>query len=108
MKSSGRAIAEHRFEPGKLDEVLLFLKRTRSELRMLRRVRVSREWVRIFDVNGDWCEVSGVGYPDADVVEVLKAVNTPFNPETIHQLTPDEFKEFLTSRRYAWAADRVM
>ncbi len=108
MKSSGHAIAEHRFEPTKLDEVLAFLKRTRSELRILRKVRVSREWVRVIDVNGDWFEVSGVGYSDSDVVPILKAVNTPFNPETIHQPTPDEFKEFLTSRRYAWAADRVM
>ena len=108
MASFGRVIAEHRLEPGKLDEVIAFLKRTRSELRMLRKVRVSREWVRIFDVNGDWFEVSGVGYPDADVVEVLKAVNTPFNPEAIHEPTTDEFKEFRTSRRYTWAADRVM
>lgn len=108
MANFGRAIAEYRFESGKLDEMLVFLKRTRSELRMLRKVRVSREWVRIIDVNGDWFEVSGVGYPDADVIAVLKAVNTPFNPETIHQPTPDEFKEFLTSRRYCWAADRVM
>ncbi len=108
MATFGRAIAELRFEPGKFDEVLAFLKRTRSELRMLRKVRVSRDWVRVIDVNGDWFEVSGVGYSDADVVAVLKAVNTPFNPETIHQPTPDEFKEFLTSRRYCWAADRVM
>lgn len=108
MAPFGRAIAVHRYEPGKLEEVFAFLKRTRSELRMLRKVRVSREWVRIYDVNGDWFEVSGVGYPDADVVAILKAVNTPFNPETIHQPTPEEYKEFLTSRRYAWAADRVM
>jgi hypothetical protein len=106
--NSGRAIAEHRFEPGKLDDVLAFLKRTRSELRMLRKVRVSREWVRVFDVNGDWFEVTGVGYGDADVVPILCAVNTPFNRETIHDPINDEFKEFRTSRRYAWAADRVM
>ena len=108
MKSSGRAIAEHRFEPGRLVDVLQFLKRTRSELRMLRKVRVSREWVRVFDINGDWFEVSGVGYTDADVVAVLNAVNTPFNRDTIHEPTNADYKEFLTGRRYAWAADRVM
>ena len=86
--SAGRAVAEHRWEPERLQDVLEFLKRTRSELRMLRKVRVSREWVRIFDINGDWFEVSGVGYPDADVVAVLRAVNTPFNPETIHEPRP--------------------
>ena len=108
MKNSGRAVAEHRFEPERLPETLEFLKRTRSELRMLRKVRVSREWVRIFDVNGDWFEVSGVGYADADVIAVLVAVNTPFNRETIHEPINAEYKEFLTSRRYCWAADRVM
>ena len=106
--SSGRAVAEHRFEPGKLPEVLEFLKRTRSELRMLRKVRVSREWMRVFDINGDWFEVSGVGYADADIIPILNAVNTPFNRDTIHELINDEYKEFLTGRRYAWAADRVM
>jgi hypothetical protein len=106
--SSGRAIAEHRFEPGKLDDVLAFLKRTRSELRMLRKVRVSRAWVRVFDVNGDWFEVTGVGYGDADVIPILDAINAPFNRDTIHEPVNVEFKEFRTSRRYAWAADRVM
>ena len=108
MKSSGRAVAEHRFEPERLTETLEFLKRTRSELRILRKVRVSREWVRILDVNGDWFEVSGVGYADAEVIPILNAVNTPFNRDTIHEPINAEYKEFVTSRRYAWAADRVM
>ena len=108
MKCSGRAVAEHRFEPERLTETLEFLKRTRSELRMLRKVRVSHEWVRIFDVNGDWFEVSGVGYADADVIAILNAVNTPFNRDTIHEPISAEYKEFLAGRRYAWAADRVM
>lgn len=108
MKSSGRAVAEHRFEPERLEEALEFLKRTRSELRMLRKVRVAREWVRILDVNGDWFEVSGVGYADVNVIPILNAVNTPFNRDTIHEPTNAEYKEFLTGRRYAWAADRVM
>ena len=106
--SAGRAVAEHRWEPERLQDVLEFLKRTRSELRMLRKVRVSREWVRIFDINGDWFEVSGVGYADADVIPILVAVNTPFNRDTIHEPTNAEYKEFITSRRYPWAADRVM
>ena len=108
MKNSGRAVAEHCWQSGRIQDTLEFLKRTRSELRMLRKVRISREWVRIFDVNGDWFEVSGVGYADPDVVAILVAVNTPFNRETIHEPVTVEYKEFLTGRRYAWAADRVM
>jgi len=106
--SSGRVVASFDFEPGKLDEVLQFLKRTRSELRMIRKVRVYRDSVRVVDINGDWFEVVGVGYPDPDVVPVLRAVNTAFNTSTIHVPVSDEYKEFGAGRRYTWAADRVM
>jgi hypothetical protein len=106
--SAGRQVACHRFQSGQVHETLEFLKRTRSELRMLRRAWVYRDRVLIFDVNGDWFEVEGVGYPDADVVAVLVAVNTAFNKDTIHNPTNDEYKNFKTGRRYPWAADRVM
>jgi len=106
--SSGSAVAGFVYEPGKLDDVLQFLKRTRSELRMIRKTLVYRDRVRIVDINGDWFEVSGIGYPDPDVVPVLKAVNTAFNVSTIHNPTNDEYKEFGAGRRYTWAADRVM
>ena len=106
--SAGRCLADIRYQPGQVGEVLEFLKRTRSELRMLRKTYVYRNRVQVFDVNGDWFEVVGVGYPDADVVPVLDAVNTAFNRETIHNATEDEYKEFKTGRRYTWAADRVM
>ncbi|HTI50372.1 MAG TPA: hypothetical protein VL475_05455 [Planctomycetaceae bacterium] len=106
--SSGRMLARFQYEPGRLEEVLQFLKRTRSELRMLRKARVFRERVWIIDINGDWFEVDGIGYPQADIIPILQAVNTAFNAGTIHQPTNDEFKEFNTGRRYAWAADRVM
>ena len=106
--SAGRCVADIRYQPGQVNEVLEFLKRTRSELRMLRKAYVYLDKVRIFDVNGDWFQVGGVGYADADVVPVLDAVNTAFNRETIHKPTDDEYKEFKTGRRYTWAADRVM
>jgi hypothetical protein len=106
--SAGQSLAQFQYQSGKAGEVLEFLKRTRSELRMLRKARVFRDKVQIFDINGDWFEVTGIGYPDADVVPVLDAVNTAFNRDTIHKPTPDEYKEFKTGRRYTWALDRVM
>ena len=106
--SSGTCLAQFKYEPGRLEESLQFLKRTRSELRMLRRVEVSKERFLVYDVNGDWFEVTGIGYPDADIIPVLDAVNTAFNRDTIHKPTNDEFKEFKTGRRYTWALDRVM
>ena len=93
---------------GHLDAALEFLKRTRSELRNLRKVRVWKDRLHIFDINGDYFEVRGVGYAEADVVPLLRAVNTAFDPATIHEPTTQEYKEFKTGRRHPWAEDRVM
>lgn len=101
-------LATHDYTPGGLPAVLEFLKRTRWELRDLRLVRVWTDRVQVFDVNKDYFEVRGVGYPDADVVPVLRAVNTAFDPATIHDPTDAEYKEFFTGRRHTWAEDRVM
>lgn len=100
--------AIHEFVPGGLDAALEFLKRTRWELRQLRRVRVYMDRLQIFDVNKDYFEVRGVGYGDADIVPLLRMVNTAFNPDTIHQPTSAEYKELDTGRRHPWAEDRVM
>jgi len=101
-------LATHDYTPGGLDAVLEFLKRTRSELRPLRRVRVWKDKVQIFDVNKDYFEVHGIGYADADVVPVLRNINTAFNPKTIHASVAGDYKEFDTGRRHPWAEDRVM
>jgi hypothetical protein len=102
------ALATHVHSAGDVDGTLEFLKRTRSELRVLRRVRVWMDRVQVFDVNGDYFEVCGVGYPDAEVVPILEAVHTAFNPELIHADFDRDFKEFLTGRRHPWAEDRLM
>jgi hypothetical protein len=39
---------------------------------------------------------------------VLRNINTNFNPQTVHDPTDQEYKEFLAGRRRAWAEDRVM
>jgi len=75
--------ATHNYAPGGLQATLEFLKRTRSELRMLRWVRVWKDHLHIIDVNQDYFEVRGLGYRDADIVPVLQNLNTAFNPETI-------------------------
>jgi hypothetical protein len=93
---------------GDVPAALEFLKRTRWELRQLRKVHVYRDRFHILDVNGDFFDVRGVGYPDEAVVPLLRAINTAFDPETIHAPTPQEYKEFATGRRHTWAEDRVM
>ena len=100
--------ATHDYAAGGLTAALDFLKRTRNELRMLRCVQVSKTWLRIIDVNKDYFEVRGLGYGDADIVPLLKMINAAFNPETIHEATQAEYKEFGTGRCHPWAHDRVM
>lgn len=99
-------IAIHEFAD--LDAALEFLKRARWELRSLRYVRVFRDRLRVFDINNDFFELNGVGYLHADIVALLNAVNTAFNPQTVRDETNLEFKQYKTGRRYTWAQDRVM
>jgi hypothetical protein len=101
-------LASHDFIQGGLEAALAFLKRTRSELRELRKVRVWKDKMHIIDVNKDFFEIHGIGYGDADIVPLLRNINTAFNPQTIHEATEDEYKEFKTGRRHPWAEDRVM
>src|SRR5262249_17663760 len=100
--------ATHDYTAGGLEAALAFLKRTRSELRTLRKARVWKDRLQVFDVNKDCFEVRGVGYGDADIVPLLRAANTAFDPQKVHEPTELEFKEFDTGRRHPWAEDRVM
>jgi hypothetical protein len=101
-------LATHDHVAGGLEATLVFLKRTRSELRELHRVRVWKGHFHIIDVNKDYFEVRGVGYLDADIIPLLRNINTAFNPETIHNPVDVEYKEFGAGRRFPWAHDRVM
>ena len=106
--SQSAAVATCRYSPGKLDDVLEFLKRARGELMELRKVRVWRARVEIYDVNGERFDVLDIGYPDRDVVELLRSIGTSFKPEFIHQPIQRDFKEFKTGRRFPWAEDRIL
>ncbi|HZT81624.1 MAG TPA: hypothetical protein VFA26_15465 [Gemmataceae bacterium] len=101
-------LATHDYAAGGLSAALEFIKRTRSELRTLRKVRVWPDRLHIIDVNKDYFEVRGIGYADPDIVPLLRSVNTAFNPKTIHDPISAEYKEFDTGRRHPWAEDRVM
>jgi hypothetical protein len=100
--------ASHDFNQGGPEAALEFLKRTRNELRQLRRVRVWKDRLQVIDVNKDYFEIINLGYESPDVVPVLRNINTNFNPQTIHNPIDAEYKEFDTGRRYPWAQDRVM
>ncbi|MCA9121330.1 MAG: hypothetical protein H6822_17960 [Planctomycetaceae bacterium] len=101
-------IATLHFTNENVGEVLEFLKRTRVELRTLRKVHVWPDRLRVFDVNGDCFEVTGVGYVDENIRPILDAVHTSYKPESIHNDFAGEYKEFMTGKRHPWAEDRVM
>ena len=101
-------LAIHDYTPGGVDAALEFLKRTRAELRTLHIVRIWTDKLQVIDVNKDCFEVRGVGYKDADIVPLLRSVNTAFNPDKIHEPVDAEYKEYGAGRRYPWAYDRVM
>jgi hypothetical protein len=100
--------ATFEYAPGDAQKTLEFVKRTRAELRSLRTVRVWKDRVHILDVNKDYFEIQGIGYEDADIVPILRMINTAFDPAKIHLPTDKEYKEFDTGRRHPWAEDRVM
>ena len=93
---------------GQLDAAREFVKRTRAELRSLRKVRVWKDKLHIIDVNKDYFEVRNLGYEHPDVVPLLRMINTAFDPKKIHDPTDLEYKEYDTGRRHPWAEDRVM
>lgn len=101
-------LSTHDHTSAELNLSLEFLKRARWELRELRKVWVWKDRLQIFDVNKDYLEIRGVGYPDAEIVPMLWALNAAFDPQTIHDPIALEYKEFFTGRRDAWAANRVM
>ena len=103
-----KPLATHIHDPENLTETLNFLKRIRSELRETRRVQVAVDWLQVFDVNGDCFEVTGIGYPDEQVIPILDALNTVYKHESIHAEIARPFKEFKTGKRRPWAEDRVM
>src|SRR4051794_455731 len=101
-------LATHDYQEGGLDAALEFLKRTRAELRSLRKARIWRDRLHVIDINTDYFEIRGVGYTDADIVPMLRAVNGAFDPTRIHEPIAHEYKEIGLGRRHPWAEDRVM
>jgi hypothetical protein len=91
-----------------LESTLEFLKRTRCELRALRRVLAWKDRVQVHDVNRDVFEIAGLGYADPEIIPVLQSLNASYDPATVHLAPAAEPKEFPLGRCRPWAEDRVM
>src|SRR5687767_11830658 len=101
-------LATHEYQPGDVEAALQFLKRTRAELRSLRKALVYADRLQVIDINGDSFEVRNIGYADADIVSLLREVNAAFDPQRVHEPTTAPCKVYGTGRRHPWAEDRVM
>ena len=97
--SQTNPVAAHEHRPGQLAATLDFLKQVRYQLRELRLARVGENWLRAFDVNGDCCEITGLGYADAEILAVLDAINAAYKRESIHETVARPYKEFKTGKR---------
>ncbi len=92
------------------DELIQFLRREAANLRILRRLTVSRDKTVVRDVNGDGLEFPGLTYGSATLEELLRELGVIFTPKTLHNpdATPDGVKEFRLSARWTWGHERVM
>jgi len=92
------------------DELIQFFRREAANLRILRRLIVSRDKTVVRDVNGDGLEFPGLTYGSATLEELLRELGVIFTQKTLHDpnATPDGVKEFRLSARWTWAHERVM
>ena len=92
------------------DELIQFFRREAANLRILRRLIVSRDKTVVRDVNGDGLEFPGLTYGSETLEELLRELGVIFTPKTLHNpnATPDGVKEFRLSARWTWAHERVM
>jgi hypothetical protein len=92
------------------DELIQFFRREAANLRILRRLIVSRDKTVVRDVNGDGLEFPGLTYGSLTLEELLRELGVIFTPKTLHNpnATPDGVKEFRLSARWTWAHERVM
>lgn len=101
-------LAVYDYAAGSLEAADRFVRSTRWGLRELWLVRVYADRYHVVDVNKDYYEIRGLGYPHPDIIPLLRLVNAAFDPVTLHDPTDAEYKEFLTGRRFPWAMDRAM
>jgi hypothetical protein len=92
------------------EELIQFFRREAANLRILRRLIVSRDKTVVRDVNGDSIEFPGLTYGSPTLEDLLRELEVIFTPKTLHNpdATPDGVKEFRLSARWTWGHERVM
>ena len=90
--------------------LIQFFRREAANLRILRKLIVSREKTVVLDVNKDGIEFPGLTYGSETLEELLRELGVVFTPQSLHDsnATPGGVKEFRLSARWTWVHDRVM
>jgi len=91
-------------------ELIQFVRREMDNLRVLRKVGISRQKTVVWDVNKDCLEFPGLTYGCPALEALLQELGVVFSPQTLHNpnATPSGVKEFDLSARFPWGEDRVM
>jgi len=90
--------------------LIQFFRREAANLRILRKLIVTREKTVVLDVNKDGIEFPGLTYGSPALEELLQELGVIFTPASLHapNATPGGIKEFRLSARWTWGHDRVM
>src|SRR5438045_71011 len=91
-------------------ELIQFFRREAANLRILRKLVISRDKTVVWDVNKDGIEFPGLTYGCKSLEPLLQELGVIFTPQALHNpnSTPDGIKEFSLSARFPWGHERVM
>jgi len=85
------------------------LRAQRQTCNAANRIVVEPGRVVIYDLNNDSFTVNGLGYGDANLLELLSALGASFDPRQLRQVKADDphTREYPCSRAWAWGAERT-
>ncbi len=103
------AKAPMRYDRDEPDILAKILQRQRRGFNKANRVRVGPDEVVIYDINGDSFTVTGLGYGDPKLIELLIHLGASFDPRRLGEIPADDPKvrEYELSRSWAWGAERT-
>ena len=90
-------------------QLIQFFRREAPNLRILRRLIVSREKTLVLDVNGDGIEFPGLSFESPGLTRLLDDLGVVYSRESmrIANASPGSVKEFGLGSVWTWGHDNV-